>query len=102
MPLNCLVLPETRRWLREQGGSQGELVDRAVAVLKNHEPKKLLVDKTGSHDLIPPMGGFTGTVTVDAAEKSATVNVSLPRQSVPPPKPFRAPLLKPSEKGKKT
>lgn len=34
--LNCLVLPETRDWLKgaKEHGSQGELVDRAVANLR--------------------------------------------------------------------
>lgn len=33
VPLNCLVLPETRDWLRAQNGSQGEMVDAAVRCL---------------------------------------------------------------------
>jgi len=32
--LNCLVLPETKRFLAEQECSQGEAVDRAVAALR--------------------------------------------------------------------
>ena len=47
VPLNCLVSPETRRWLRGQGGSQGELIDRAVAALRMQEAQGRVVAETG-------------------------------------------------------
>jgi hypothetical protein len=37
VPLNCLVLPETLKYLRTVEGSQGHAVDRAVAALRMRE-----------------------------------------------------------------
>ena len=80
VPLNCLVLPETRRWLRGQGGSQGELVDRAVAALRVQE----------AQGRVQPKGGLTEAAAIGA----------VPERLVPAARQFRAPLLKPSEKNK--
>lgn len=38
VPLNCLVLPETKRFLGQQECSQGEAVDRAVSALRSLPP----------------------------------------------------------------
>lgn len=70
--LNCLVLPETKLFLGEQGCSQGEAVDRAVAALRKLPPPVrdgMLNQGRGNQDPKIPMW-----------------------------KQFKPPLLKPSEK----
>lgn len=45
--LNCLVLPETKRFLGEQKCSQGEAVDRAVAALRMRDAQGRVTEETG-------------------------------------------------------
>lgn len=45
--LNCLVLPETRDYLRSAPGSQGAVVDRAVAALKTQDAQARVMAVTG-------------------------------------------------------
>jgi len=74
VPLNCLVLPTTREWLKGQECSQGEAVDRAVAALRVLPP--------------PVVDGLT-----NQGRGNQDPKVPMWRQ-------IKAPLLKPSEKKK--
>jgi hypothetical protein len=47
VPLNCLVLPETLKYLRTADGSQGHAVDRAVAALHAQKAQERVMAETG-------------------------------------------------------
>lgn len=47
MALNCLVLPETLDYLKSAPGSQGSVVDRAVAALKTQIAQGRVMADTG-------------------------------------------------------
>lgn len=47
VPLNCLVLPETLEYLKASNGSQGMVVDMAVAALKMQQTQGRVMAETG-------------------------------------------------------
>jgi hypothetical protein len=85
VPLNCLVLPKTKAWLKAAPMSQGEAVDNAVECAKAHDAK--FVERYG-------LGGIsriTQTMIDDAGPKTSYIEKEIRSR-------FKAPLLKPSEK----
>lgn len=90
VPLNCLVLPETLEYLKSSNGSQGTVVDMAVAALKMQQAQGRVSHRV-SFNTPPP----TQTMLDDTATIRATVDdvvKSHNRRTLKPPP------LKPSEK----
>lgn len=59
------------------GTSPNRFLRQLMGLDQNGEEPKRLVSDGPPADLIPPRGGLVGTISVDAEENSATVNVEV-------------------------
>lgn len=85
VPLNCLVLPKTLAFLKSADGSQGAVVDRAVAALRSLPPP--FVDGVLNQGRGNQEAGVSFRRTVEH-------EISVQQR------PFKPPLLKPKDKKK--
>lgn len=92
--LNCLVLPETKAWLKSLAGSDGSIVDRAVYALR------MQLAQGRAEAAIITATNEPETPEVIFTQAKAMIKTHVEREVVRQARPYKPPLLKPSEKRK--